>query len=450
MKLIKTLDSSAFESKSYSIFSGTFSCSVIAASPDFPLPLNNMGLVCFSIGNLDEAENYYRRALTIKPNYYHAINNLGMVFRCRGDFAKSIFLYTKALALHPKFHEALNNLGIALRDSGKLQEAIIAYKQALALKEDSPDCHNNLAMALLAAGRFDEGWSQYEWRWQTKNLKRYDMVKPLWQGEAAGRILLIRSEQGFGDTLQFCRYAPLAAAKGLRVVLEVQPALVRLMKSLSGVEQVIAMGKPLPDFDFYCPTMSLPAVFNTRVETIPSGVPYLFATHKAINSWQNRLPENRRKMLKVGLVWAGSSRTNSIELVSVDRRRSINPELLAPLMDITGIQFFSLQKLGPSAPEKFGLIDLIAECRDFADTAALIANLDLVVSVDTAVAHLAGALGRSVWIFNRFDSCWRWMETREDSLWYPTLRLFRQLHPGDWSSVVLRIKHELVASKFAN
>ncbi|MEN6621037.1 MAG: glycosyltransferase family 9 protein, partial [Smithella sp.] len=300
----------------------------------------------------------------------------------------------------------------------------------------------------------DEGWRQYEWRWQATHLKRYDTPKPLWQGEAAvGRILLIQSEQGFGDTLQFCRYASLAAAKGLRVVLEVQPALVRLMKSLSGIERVIPMGQPLPDFDFYCPTMSLPTAFNTRVETIPSDVPYLFAAPEAVNSWKNRLPESSKKMLKVGLVWAGSSRTNSIELVSVDHRRSINPELLAPLMDVDGIQFFSLQKLGPSAPKEFGLVDMTAECRDFADTAALIANLDLVISVDTAVAHLAGALGKPVWILNRFDSCWRWMETREDSPWYPTLRLFRQPYPGDWSSVVLRVRHELKklsASKFAN
>jgi len=418
----------------------------LAAKPDYPMPLNNLGVICFLLGNLDAAAAHHRQALALKPDYPDALNNLGMILRHQGDFAESINLYRKALALRPNYPEALNNLGNALKDSGKLPEAILAYQQAIAIKGDYPDFHNNLAMALLAAGRFAEGWRKYEWRWKSTQLAaaRHNMAEPLWQGEAAeGRVLLIRSEQGFGDTLQFCRYAPKAAARGLRVVLEVQPALVRLMGSLFGVEQVIAQGQPLPDFDLYCPMMSLPAAFNTRLETIPADIPYLAVQDDPLNSWRSRLADCNGKTLKVGLVWAGSSRAHSPDLIATDRRRSIAPELLAPLLDIAGIQFYNLQKGGPPPPEEFCLIDLMAECNDFADTAALVANLDLIISVDTAMAHLAGALGKPIWVLNRFDSCWRWLQTREDSPWYPTLRLFRQPRSGDWESVISIVGDEL-------
>lgn len=418
----------------------------LTAKPDNPLTLDNLGVIYFSLGNLDAAADYHHRALALKPDYPSALNNLGMILRHQGALAESISLLKKALALQPNFPEAFNNLGNALKDCGKLQEAIVAYEQAIALKDDYPDFHNNLAMALLAAGRFEEGWRKYEWRWKSTQLAaaRQDVAKPLWQGDTTdSRILLIRAEQGFGDTLQFCRYAPLAAARGLRVILEVQPALVRLMESLAGVEQVIAQSDPLPDFDLYCPMMSLPAAFNTRLDTIPTATPYLAVKDEAVNRWRNRLLNGNDKMFKVGLVWAGQSRTCSTDLAATNRRRSISPDLLAPIMDIAGIQFYSLQKGGPAAPKEFGMIDLMDKCSDFADTAALIANLDLVISVDTAVAHLAGALGKQVWVLNRFDSCWRWLRNREDSPWYPTLRLFRQPHPGNWESVVSRIRKEL-------
>jgi hypothetical protein len=209
--------------------------------------------------------------------------------------------------------------------------------------------------------------------------------------------LLIRAEQGFGDTLQFCRYAPLAKARGFRVVMEVQPALVKLMGSLAGVEQIIGQGRPLPDYDSFYPMMSLPLAFATRLETIPAGAPYLAANTQNVALWRNRLPDDGGKKLKVGLVWAGKPRTQSPDLIAADHRRSMEADMLAPLMDIDGVRFFSLQKDGPPAPKGFGLVDLMGECGDFADTAALIANLDLVISVDTAMVHLAGAL--SGWSF---------------------------------------------------
>lgn len=417
----------------------------LSIRPNDPVPLDNLGVICFALGNLDAAKEYHCRALALNPDFPSALNNLGLTLRQQGAFAEGISLLTKALTLQPNFPEALNNLGNALKDSGMLPEAISAYEQAIALKGEDPEFHHNLALALLAVGRFEEGWSKYEWRWQSNQLAaaRHDMTKPLWRGEAAeGRTLLIRAEQGFGDTLQFCRYAPLAAARGLRVVLEVQPALVRLMESLDGVEQVIAQGQPLPEFDLYCPMMSLPMAFHTQLDTVPGDIPYLSAKQESIDIWKNRLANSGNKR-KVGLVWAGAGRQHSTDIAAVDRRRSIIPVLLAPLMDIAGIQYYSLQKGGTDAPAEFGLIDLMNECRDFADTAALIANLDLIISVDTAVVHLAGALGKPVWVLDRFDTCWRWLRDREDSPWYPTLRLFRQHKPGDWMEVVERVRSAL-------
>jgi tetratricopeptide (TPR) repeat protein len=452
----------------------------IAARPDYPLPLNNLGLMSFSAGQIDAAENLYRRALALKADYPDALNNLGMVLykkglldesadlyrkalalrpdnpnalsnlglvlHQQGAFAESLALYRKALAANPHHPESLNNLGNALAALGRLPEAIAAYEKALTIKVDHPEYQNNRAMALLAAGRFDEGWPAYEWRWQTSQFATTQArtAKPLWRGEPAeGRVLLIRAEQGFGDTLQFCRYASMAAARGLRVVLEVQPELVRLLGSLKGVSRVIGRGEPLPEPDYHCPMMSLPAAFKTRLDSVPAEVPYLAVDAELIGFWRDRMPPTGDGRLNVGLAWAGKPRVQSPDLIAVDRRRSLAPPMLHPLRAIAGVRFFSLQKDRPAPLPEFGMIDLMNECRDFADTAALVANLDLIISVDTAVVHLAGALGKPVWMLNRFDSCWRWLRDRDTSPWYPTLRIFRQPKPGDWQSVVLQVREEL-------
>lgn len=418
----------------------------LAIRADDPLPHNNLGVAYAAQGNLQLAMHCYQNALALKPDYPDALNNLGKIYRQQGAFTKSVTLYKKALALLPDFPEAMNNLGVALKACGKLDEAIEAYQNALALNGNCPDWHSNLAMALLAAGRFVEGWPEYEWRWKSNQLPAlqpgYEKLR--WQGiHSTGKTLLIRAEQGLGDTLQFCRYVPLVQSCGLRVILEVPGPLVRLLASLGDVVQIIAQGTPPPPFDYYCPMLSLPLAFQTRLDTIPANVPYLFAATECIEKWRCRMPNNSDNKLKVGLVWAGSSRPQSPELVTTDRRRSMEPDLLAPLLDLPGIQFFCLQKFGPMAPEKFGLVDFMEECVDFAETAALIANLDLVVSVDTAVAHLAGALGKPIWLLNRFDTCWRWLLKREDSPWYPSMRIFRQSQPGDWHGVIACVKNEL-------
>lgn len=418
----------------------------VAINPDYLAALDRLGVIFMNHGALSEAMACFQKVLASRPGDPDTLNHIGNIYHHQGEFAKSVACFRQALVLRPDYPVTLNNLGVALKSAGMLREAIAVYEQAIVLRENCPELETNLAMALLASGDMERGWQQFEWRLKSAKLfaARPKMVKPRWQEEMTrpGRTLLIRAEQGYGDTLQFCRYAPLAAKLGLHVILEVQPPLVELLRALDGVIQVLAYGQPLPDFDFYCPMMSLPLAFHTQLATIPANLPYLSVPEERLGIWRKRMPD-RRDMLKVGLVWAGKRRVASAVLAAADCRRSVDPSLFAPLLSVAGVQFYSLQKDGPAVPATFGLIDMMTECQDFADTAALIANLDLVISVDTAVAHLAGAMGKPVWLLNRFDGCWRWLQTREDSPWYPSLRLFRQSQPGEWKNVIADVRREL-------
>jgi tetratricopeptide (TPR) repeat protein len=417
----------------------------LALRPDFVAAQYNLGNAARDQGKLDEAVACLRAALTLRPDFADAHNNLGKALGEQGRLDEALACYREALALGPDVAETHNNLGSALQQLGRLDEAIACYRSALQLDPELPDGHFNLALALLARGDMAEGWREHEWRWKTPQLRmaRRDFAHPQWRGEAApGRTLLIHAEQGFGDTLQFCRYAPLAAARGPRVILEVPKPLVRLLRCLSGVDQVVAFGETLPPFDLHCPMLSLPLALRTTLETVPGTTPYLQADPARVEAWQARLIAGAGRAPRVGLVWAGNPRNHSPELAATDRRRSLPPERLASLFDVPGVRFFSLQKAGPLAPESFSLADFMAEMEDFADTAALVANLDLVISVDTAVVHLAAALGKPVWVLDRFDSCWRWLG-RRDSPWYPTLRLYRQPRPGDWNRVLAEVTRDL-------
>ena len=421
----------------------------LTLKPNHHRYLNNLGVIHLLQNDLDGAAALYQAALTIQPAFPEALSNLGVILGLKGDLDGAILHCQKALALRKDCPEALNDLGIALKDAKRFEEAVAAYKEALRLVPDNAEVHKNLALALLALGRFDEGWREYEWRWKSKQQSHAfrDFARPEWQGEAGeGRTLLIHAEQGFGDTLQFCRYVPLAKERGFHVVMEVPPSLKRIIHSLDGVEKVVATGDVLPPFDLHCPMMSLPLAFRTTLETIPARLPYLSPDPADSAKWRDRVTALENDALKVGLVWAGGSRAHlhSPDLIAADRKRSVAPEVLAPLMDVPDVQFFSLQKEGTRATDAFHLIDWMADCHDFADTAALIMNLDLVISVDTAVAHLAGALGKQVWLLNRFNSCWRWLAQRDDSPWYPgTLRLFHQKEMGNWDEVILRVRAAL-------
>jgi tetratricopeptide (TPR) repeat protein len=398
-------------------------------------------------GHLEQAEAQYRHALRLAPELAETHANLGVALAERGRLDEAMGCYRAALARRPAFPEVLNNLGNALRESGQVAEAVACYREAISLRPDFADAHFHLALALLAQGALAEGWREAEWRWQTPQLRaaRRGFAQPQWRGEpAAGRTLLIHPEGGFGDTLQFCRYVPLAAARGLRVVLEVPAELWRLLCGLPGVAQVLAQGEALPDFDLHCPMMSLPLAMGTTLETIPAPVRYLHADAAGVAAWRHRLAA-RPGRLRVGLVWAGNPRPESWHLAAVDRRRSIPPALLAPLFEVEGVVLVGLQKQGPALPAGLALIDPMAEMADFADTASLVEALDLVIGVDTAVAHLAAALGRPVWLLDRFDPCWRWLEGRRDSPWYPTLRIYRQQRPGDWPAVVAAVRRDLAA-----
>jgi hypothetical protein len=326
---------------------------------------------------------------------------------------------------------------------------LAAFDRVIALGQGLSLATYDKAVLLILLGDLSAGLRLHERRWDLlKGEFQPKSAQPLWLGETSitGKVLYLHREQGLGDTLQFCRYATLAAQAGAQVILEVESTLVRLISTLQGVARVIAEDDPVPDHDLRCPIMSLPLAFGTTIETIPAETPYLRADPSDTETWRDRLQDVKGK--KVGLIWAGSSRTGlGAGVMAADRRRSLPLAKLAPVMSVAGCTFFSLQ-LGPPAeqarhaPGGMVLHDHTAELHDFADTAALVENLDLVISVDTSPAHLAGAMGKPVWLLNRFDTCWRWFLDREDSPWYPTMRIFRQPQPGDWDSVI----HALAAA----
>jgi tetratricopeptide (TPR) repeat protein len=413
----------------------------IRLRPDLPEAHNNLGNLLRSMERFEEAEAACRAALRLRPGYLSALSNLGNALRDQSRFAEAEACYRRALDQKPDYVEALNNLGGVLNDQGRPEEAERHYRSALQLKPDYVDAHVNLALTLLLMGRLEDGWRHYEWRWEKRKHEQHrGFAQPLWEGgETGDRVLLLHAEQGFGDTLQFCRFVPLAAAGG-RVILEVQRPLVDLLKTLPGVEQVVAQGDPLPPFDVHCPLLSLPNRLGTSLDTLPRAS-YLTADPARAAAWRERVAT--LEGLKIGLVWAGSP------TMAADRRRSMMLGQLAPLGRLPGVSFVSLQK-GPAAqqasqpPAGMVLHDWTAELRDFTDTAALIDALDLVIAVDTGVVHLAGALGKPVWLLNRYDRCWRWMIDRDDSPWYESLRQFRQPKPGDWDSVITAVCRALV------
>ena len=443
-------------------------------SPAYSPAHNNLGAALRQLGRQDEAAEAFHRALALQPDFAEAHANLGALLKQQGQADAAIASCRKAIALHPSLAEAHEALGGALADNGLLAEAaaslqqaialqpgnhtshdnlatvllqqgylddaIAGFRTAVALQPQAANAHHNLAMALLARGDMAEGWREYEWRWRMPHSPQRPFAQPQWRGEpGGGRTLLIHAEQGFGDTIQFCRYASLAAAAQWRVVLEVQRPLVRLLRSLAGVEQIIPQGEALPAFDAHCPMLSLPLAL-AGLPAIPSAHSYLSHDPAEAAAWRPRLGAAPL----IGLAWAGSAS------LATDRRRSLAPQRFAPLLAVPGLQFVSLQKDGPRPPAEFALTDVMAEIEDFAATAALIANLDLIIAVDTAVAHLAAALSRPVWLLDRFDSDWRWQVDRKHSPWYPTLRRYRQDQPGNWDSVLAEVAADLRAARWTS
>jgi len=421
---------------------------------------NNRGIVLSELKRIKEAVADYQQAITLNPNYPEAFNNLGIILKDKKLTEEALNSYSRAIDINPEYSEAFYNRGIILQEMNFLSEAVMNYEKAISINQDYANAHWNLSLTHLLKGNFKEGWSEYEWRWKSDEISmssgKRNFNEPLWIGEESlrGKRILIYSEQGLGDTLQFCRYVEKVSALGAQVILEVPTALKELMKSLKGVTELVTFGEVLPLFDYQCPMMSLPLAFKTELDTIPANIPYLSCSEEKKTYWKIRLGEHCK--LRVGLVWSGGFRPNQPEVWAVNNRRNIPLEKLRVLKN-ADIEFYSLQKGEPAESELRTLqeqcwdgpevIDFTSELNDFTDTAGLIENLDLVISVDTSTAHLAGALGKPVWVLNRFDTCWRWLLERDDSPWYPSLKLYRQESIGNWDSVVDKVKTDLFKMK---
>jgi tetratricopeptide (TPR) repeat protein len=421
----------------------------IALRPDLLTAFNNLGLALIHLRRFDDAVTQLGQAIALSTDVPELYNNRGKALKELGRLDEALADYDRAIALKPDYVHAHGNRGICLDNLARPNEAEASYRQAIALDSDHGDSHWHLAVNRLRAGDLKTGWIESEWRWKAGSLgvKTHGFDQPLWLGAepVAGKTLLVHCEQGLGDTIQFCRYVPLLAARGARVILQVDTPLQGLLSGMEGVAQCIAKSDTLPDFDLHCPLMSLPLAFDTTLTTIPAGTPYISLSEDA-RDWTGWLGE--RVGPRIGLVWSGNP--NHLN----DHNRSVPLEMLTPLLDVEA-QFVSLQKGARERDrallaERVDIRDAESELASFADTASLIRQLDLVISVDTSVAHLAGALGKPVWVLLPHVADWRWLTGRDDSPWYPAARLFRQSGAQQWDVVVanvLEALRELVAQK---
>jgi hypothetical protein len=408
----------------------------LGIAPDFSDASLALGHCLHELREYEEALSVYDRLLTASPLLVAAWNNQGTTLLEMCRYAEAAASYTRALELAPALHDAGVALATCYQALGRVEEALVACDAVLAAAPEHAEAHWNKSLLLLLNGDYQEGWQEYEWRWQKRNftspLRHFS--QPRWQGEpAVGKTVLIHAEQGFGDTLQFCRYIPLVAARGMRVIFECHLPLVALMKGLTGVAEVVPMGRPLPGFDLHVPLLSLPLIFGTIVETIPADVPHFMPPADRLPFWHSMTADDSQ--FKAGLCWAGKGYP--------DPRRSCPVEHLAPLAEIDNVSWYSLQ-VGWEATLPLPVSDCTGHIHDFGDTAAMISLLDLVITVDTAVAHLAGALGKPTWIMLPQAPDWRWMMDRDDSPWYPSMRLFRQAQPNSWPDVIERVVHALI------
>ena len=417
---------------------------VLAREPRHLPSRVNRGNALLALGRAEEAIGEYDLALAAYPMDARAtFNRANALFRA-GRYAESLADFDRLLALSPQHAEGAMTRGLALQALGRHADALAGYNQAIALQKDYADAHFNAALARLTLGDYAAGFAEYEWRWKRAGIARASYGKPLWLGEypLGRKTILLHAEQGLGDTVQFVRYAPLLARAGATVVLEVQKELRDLLGTLEGVSAIVARGETLPGFDVHCPLGSLPLAFKTGLGAVPAGIPYLHASQDRIAKWRPRLDALPGR--RVGLAWAGNpSHIN-------DRNRSIAFSRLAPLLSTPGISFVGLQRdLREGEREQIAssqnMLSLGPEFGDLSDCSGVTSSLDLVISVDTAVAHLAAAMGRPTWLLVPFWPDWRWGLSGETSPWYPQARLFRQAADADWDPVLERIRAEIAA-----
>jgi tetratricopeptide (TPR) repeat protein len=448
----------------------------VAANPDSAETHFNLANTLRELNRLEEAEASYREALRVRPNYVKAMINLGNVLRDRERLAESVDVLRAAVNADPQYANAHLNLGTVLRDVGQYETALEHLRRAIALEPTSAEAHNNLGTVLqsltdfgaaeecyeealrlnpeladahfsrathrLRQGDLAGGFAEYEWRWKCKSYSTRRFVEPRWDGSSLdGRTILLHAEQGLGDTLQFVRYAANVKSRGGTVIVECQPPLINILQSCAGIDRLVAAGSPLPRFDVQCPLLSLPSVLELPLDKLWQGA-YLSADRELTDAWKKRLAA--RTGFRVGICWQGNRKH------LFDRQRSFPLDSFAPIAHTAGVRLISLQKGIAAewiAASSFEVLDLAAELDEtagaFVDTAAVIANLDLVITSDTSVAHLAGALGAPVWVALSAHGDWRWFTDRPDSAWYPTMRLFRQTHLDQWGDVFASMAEEL-------
>jgi Flp pilus assembly protein TadD len=394
--------------------------------PAYPNAHNNLAILLHACGAREEARRHFRAAGT-RESFY----NVALTLQEEERFHEAEEAYRYLLERHPGHPEAHNNLGNTLLAQRRAPQAEAAYRRALALDPKNPEAHFNLGVARLLLGDLIEGFQQYEWRFRQPHTVQRDFARPLWDGSPLrGRRILLHAEQGLGDTIQFIRYAPMVKDRGGHVIAEVHKPLLALLPGIRGVDEWIGRGEALPPFDVHAPLLSLPRIFGTRLETIPARVPYLQVQRDLSEQWRAVLM--RWPGFKVGLTWSGNPEHKN------NHNRSLSPTDVDRLR-LPGIQMFSLQKGAATT-----LPRLENETTTLADSAAILMHLDLLISVDTSMAHLAGALDRPVWTLLPFAPDWRWLLDRADSPWYPSMRLFRQDRPKDWNSVTERVARELM------
>jgi tetratricopeptide (TPR) repeat protein len=407
---------------------------------------NNLASALNELDRLDEACECFQKAIELKPNYPEVYNNLGATLKKQGKLKEAINCYRKAIQLLPNFAEALNNLGSILIDLGEVEASQHCFEEALKSKPDFPQAHFNYSLALLLKGDLDRGLPEYEWRWKMSRNLQLPFPHPMWNGEnLKGKTILLHSEQGFGDTLQFIRYASLVKLdSNPTIIVKCQAPLFRLLKSCSGIDQLVVDDKDLPAFDVQAPLMSLPYIMKTNLQTIPANVPYLHVGEELVRKWKDKL--SYIKGLKIGIAWQGNPKQQR------DVYRSYPLKCFEKLSKIEGVKLISLQRgIGLEQLEQVSFRSSIVEIEemkeeewDFMDTAAVMKNLDLVIGPCSAVVHLGGAIGARVWAVLGYMADWRWFMGREDSPWYPTMKLYRQKTLGDWEDVFERITKSIL------
>jgi hypothetical protein len=428
---------------------------LLLAKPDFAPAWNNRAAMLQKLGHPFDAIMNYDRAIALSPDSAEFYNNRGAAFLDLEMFDAGLECFEQAILRNPNFGEPYSNCGNALMRLGRIEGAVEAYRKAVKADLTYADGHVGLSFALLKLGQFEEGWKEFEWRWKNKQMEPRGLKIPEWDGSPAVSIedgLLIYSEQGMGDALQFMRYAPIIKKLAWhgKVYIEVRHPLTRIAQTMKGIDGVITLGEKLPpNITAAAPMMSVPRLFWSTFDAVPSRCPYLYGDEHRGSLWREKLTALPPGML-VGICWAGMNRENNPIASSVDSRRSMKLADFSNLAKIKGISWVSLQTGVPSSqvmrpPSGMFIGDWSSELFDFYDTAALIEQLDLVITVDTSVAHLAGALRKPVWMLSRFDGCWRWLVNQERSPWYPTMRIYNQKEAGNWSEPLNRIHADLSA-----